>query len=75
MTVSYDKLWALLEKKNIGKIEMRRDAKLAPITLIKMTRNEAIPEPALERVCSVLGVRPEDIIEAVSDDPSRYDKT
>ena len=67
MAISYEKLWAILDERNIGKIEMRRDAGFAPITFIKMTRGEAIPEKYINRICENLGVKPEDIMEIVPD--------
>ncbi len=68
MKVSYEKLWKLLDKKNIGRIEMRRDAGFAPITFIRMTRGELIPEKYIKRICENLGVTPDDIMEIIPDE-------
>ena len=68
MKVSYEKLWKILEKRFIGKIEMRRDCGIAPITFIRMTRGEALPEKHLNRICEYLGVTLDDIMEIIPDE-------
>ena len=74
MAVSYDKLWKLLDEMKMGKIEMRRNARLAPITLIRMTRNEEVPQYVIDRVCEVVNAKPEDIMDIYPDEPKEKEE-
>lgn len=49
MAVIYDKLWKLLQEKNMKRIEMQRKTGISGNILARMGRNEYIQQKALKR--------------------------
>lgn len=60
---SYNKLWKLLIDKGMTKEDIRLAAKLSPNTISAMGRGEVISGKMLERICEVLSVTPDEIME------------
>lgn len=60
---SYNKLWKLLIDKGMTKEDIRLAAKLSPNTISAMGRGEVISGKMLERICGVLSVTPDEIME------------
>ena len=54
MKVSYNKLWKLLVDKKMSKADLRRVAEIAPNTMTKMRRDEAVSINVLLRICDKL---------------------
>ena len=54
MGVSYNKLWKLLIDKNMNKTELRLKTKMSSSTLAKLTNQEMVTMPVLERICALL---------------------
>ena len=65
MAVKYDKLWKLLQEKNMKKIEMQRKAGISGNILARMGRNEYISMESVEKICCLLNCRTDDILEFI----------
>ena len=63
MAVSYKKLWKLLIDKDMTKTQMRIAANIAPGTLAKMNKGEAVSMDVMFRICKVLKCEFNDIID------------
>ena len=68
MAVAYDKLWKLLQEKNMKKIEMQRKAGISGNILARMGRNEYISMESVEKICCVLQFGADDILDFVNGD-------
>ena len=42
MTISYNKLWKLLIDKKLSKVDLRKNADIAPNTMTKLRRDEPV---------------------------------
>ena len=65
MAVSYKKLWVTLAEKEMSRAELRKKAKIAPNTMTKLSRNEYVAMPILDKLCKTLGTDYGDIMEYV----------
>lgn len=63
MSVSYNRLWKLLIDKKMSQSELRKEAGIAPNTMTKMRRDEAVNLAILGRICDVLDCDFGDIME------------
>ena len=63
MAISYNKLWKLLIDKNMSASELRKGAGIAPNTMTRMRKNQAV----LERICNYIECDFGDLIEYVED--------
>lgn len=68
MAVIYDKLWKLLQEKNMKRIEMQRKAGISGNILARMGRNEYISMESVEKICCALHCGTDDILEFVNGD-------
>ena len=67
MAVRYNKLWKLLVDRKMSKADLRRAADISSNTLTKLSKDECVALPILDRICSTLKVDYGDIIEHVDD--------
>ena len=67
MGFSYDPLWKLLIDKKMTKEDLRVMIETSPATIAKMGKGEKISLDVIERICSHLGCRVEDVIEYIQD--------
>lgn len=65
MAFSYDPLWKLLIDKKMTKEELRKQIKTSPATIAKMGRGENVALEVIDRICSTLDCRIEEVIEHV----------
>ena len=65
MARSYNRLWHKLIDLNMSKSEMRRKAGLTTNALAKLGKGESVPLETLEKICSALDCKIEDIVEYV----------
>ncbi len=65
MKISYKKLWMLLIQKDITKVQLRRDLKIAAGTMSKLNKGEEVALSILLRICEYLNCDIGDICEAV----------
>ena len=67
MGVSYNKLWKLLIDKNISKTELTLLAGITTNAMAKLGRNEDVRVKTLEKLCTSLDCKLDDIVEFVPD--------
>ena len=63
MALSYNRLWKLLIDKKMSKADLRKVADIAPNTMTKLRRDEAVNLAILGRICNVLDCNFGDIME------------
>ena len=63
MKISYNKLFDILEQRNITKTELRENIKISTATLAKLSKNELIAMKVIEDICNFLNCQPGDIME------------
>lgn len=63
----YKKLWKLLIDRDMTRADLREKTGLAPATLAKMTKGEAIGANVLERICETMQCDVGDIMSYVPD--------
>ena len=71
--ISYKKLWVQLALKEMSKADLRKAADIAPNTMTKLRRDEAVNLAILGRVCQVLDCDFGDIIEYVKESETDKD--
>lgn len=65
MSVSYDKLWKILEERNMMKTELIRAAKISTNAMAKLGKNEDVRVGILVNICIYLGCKIDDIVEII----------
>ena len=73
MALSYNRMWKLLVDKKMSKADLRKAADIAPNTMTKLRRDEAVNIAILGRICDVLGCDFGDIMEYIKE-PKGDDK-
>lgn len=68
MGVSYNKLWKMLIDKDISKTEITHLAGITTNAMAKLGRNEDVRVKTLEKLCTSLDCKLDDIVEFVSDE-------
>ena len=68
MATSYKKLWHILLDRNLKKKDLQAMAHLTQYQMGKLGRNESVTTDILGRICTVLDVKVDDIMEFVSDE-------
>lgn len=66
MSFSYHKLWKLLIDKQMAKSDLRKAIGISSSTLAKMGKGENVSLDVIEKICSLLHCKVEDILEHVS---------
>lgn len=67
MSVSYDKLWKILEERHMMKTELIRAAKISTNAMAKLGRNEDVRVGILVKICAYLDCKIDDIMEMIPD--------
>lgn len=65
MPISYRRLWHMLEKKNLSKTDFRNYAGISTATLAKLSADDVVALPVLEKICQVLNCQIEDVLEVI----------
>ena len=68
MGVSYNKLWKMLIDKNISKTELTHLSGITTNAMAKLGKNEDVRVKTLERLCTSLDCKLDDIVEFVPDE-------
>lgn len=63
MAVSYNNLWKLMIDKKINKSELCKTVKISSNTMARMTNEEMVALPILEKICAELECNIGDIME------------
>ena len=74
MAVSYNKLWKMLIDKRLSKTELTRLAGITTHAMAKLGRNEDVRVKTLEKLCTSLDCKLDDIMEFVPDQKSEKRK-
>ena len=62
MSIHYNNFWQTLEKQNMTKYTLTHYFELSPRIITKLQRNEPINTTTIDKLCSILQCRVEDII-------------
>ena len=62
MAVQYNKLWKLLIDKGTNKTKLRYATKMSSSTMAKLSKNQPVAIPVLEKICAVLECNIVDIV-------------
>ena len=65
MPVSYNKLFALMEEREVKKIDLRNTYKLNPKTVDSLTKNKSVTVDTIMLLCEIFDCQPSDIMEYV----------
>lgn len=68
MPFSYNKLWKLLIDKNMTKSDLRKAIGMSSSTLAKMGKGENISLEVVDKICTLLNCKVEDVLEHVNED-------
>lgn len=65
MDVNYDKLFSLLQEKNMTNVELQKQAGFSANIITRIKRNEYIRMQSIEKICKTLNCKVDDILEFV----------
>ena len=65
--IRFDKLWALMDKKNVSTYYLREQCGIDSKTIRRLRANENTETKTLNKLCAVLECRLEDIAEYIPD--------
>jgi len=65
--VSYQKLFVLMQKKGIKKIDLRTKHKINPKTVDSLVNNRRVTVDTIMQLCELLDCQPGDLMEYVKD--------
>lgn len=67
MAVNYNKLWKMMIDKNMSKTELTHLAGITTNAMAKLGRNEDVRVNVLEKLCTSLNCKLDDIVEFIPD--------
>ena len=67
MSISYKPLWKLLIDREMKKKDLCKEAGISPATVTKMGNGGHITTEVLEKICTALNCRIEEVMELVDD--------
>ncbi|NME35761.1 helix-turn-helix domain-containing protein [Fusobacterium sp. FSA-380-WT-3A] len=67
MAILYEKLFKILDSKNIKKIDLQKNIGLSSRTIAKLSKNENLSLDVLEKICSYLNCKIGDIVDFKND--------
>ena len=68
MAISYKKLWKILIDRDMKKKDLAKLADVSSYTITKMSKGENVTTDTLGKICKVLGVNMEDIMQFIPED-------
>lgn len=71
MSVSYTKLFVLLEQRGIKKVDLRNKYGFNPKTVNSLTKNKSVTVDTIMSLCEILQCQPGDIMEYVDEPEDR----
>ena len=66
--IRFDKLWVTMEQKGVSTYQLREQCGIDSKTVRRLKANDNIGTKTLNKLCTVLGCRLEDIAEFIPDD-------
>lgn len=67
--ISFDKLWSTMEKRGVSTYQLREKCGIDSKTIRRLRANENIETKTLDKLCTALSCRLEDIAEYITDRP------
>ena len=67
MAVNYDKLWVILNERNMMKTDLIKAAKISTNAMAKLGKNEDVRLEVLVKICKTLDCKLDDIAEYIAD--------
>lgn len=64
----YDKLWVILNERNMMKTDLVRAAKISTNAMAKLGRNEDVRVGVLVKICSCLGCTIDDVMDIIPEE-------
>ena len=64
--ISYAKLWILMQKKGLKRMDLIEDHIIARGTLTKLGKNETVSMDVISKICDCLDCQPGDIMERIT---------
>ena len=65
VTISYTKLFDLMEQKNIKKRDLREKYNISPTIVNRLNNNSNVAVDTIMYLCEILGCQPSDIMEYI----------
>lgn len=65
--ITFDKLWTVMNKKGISTYKLREECGIDSKTIRRLRANENIETKTINKLCSALGCKIEDIMEYIPD--------
>ena len=65
--ITFDKLWTVMNKKGISTYKLREECSIDSKTIRRLRANENIETKTINKLCSALGCKIEDIMEYIPD--------
>lgn len=72
MSVSYSKLWELLEENHMNRTELKETSGISFNVLARMGRDETVSMESMEKICKSLNCNIGDVMDIVNDQPSEH---
>ena len=67
MSISYAKLFELMNQKGIKKVDLRKIYKLNPKTVDSLVNNRSVTVDTIMQLCEILDCQPGDLMEYIKD--------
>lgn len=68
--IKYDRLWATLKERNVSQYNLIKDYGIDKAQLHRLRQNMVVKTMILNRLCSILNCKIEDIMEYIPDNES-----
>lgn len=65
--IKFDKLWEIMKQKNVSTYQLREKCGIDSKTIRRLRANENMETKTLDKLCTVLDCRIEDIVEFVKE--------
>lgn len=65
--IIYNKLWDLMDKKNISQYSLIYDYDISSLIINKLKHNKNVNVSTIDRLCNILDCTPNDILEYIPD--------
>ncbi len=63
--IVYDRLWVLLKEKKVSQYKLKNEG-ISNSTLTRLKRNQPVSTETIEKLCTILECRVEDVMEYIN---------
>lgn len=67
MSIKYYKMLDLMNRRGLGKEELRKKIQVSPATMAKISKNQYVSLEVINKICGVLRCQPGELLEYVPD--------